>query len=178
VGDEEIDLQKEKIMSLQKYRADQMGEKLPNGSVPWYANWAGGPSLALVRNCPIETLNVSARTAYVRGEADTFFSIPAAVKIGGGKVVGYLTTNDNGYVFRHYKDSIIVFHYRGMLDQMRGYFTDLQDNDPLHWMTRKESAAYAKKRACKAVFLHPEPVRCDKPFAEIDRVLKNGFDKI
>jgi hypothetical protein len=66
-------------MGLQKYRADKAGDITANGAQPFYANWMGGPTLALIRNCPIETKGVSIppRTVYVRGEPDTAFSLAA-----------------------------------------------------------------------------------------------------
>ncbi len=85
-------------MGLQKYRADMAGEKQSNGAIPWLTNWMGGPSLALIRNCPTPFGN---RTVYVRGEANTYFSIPAACVYNRKTITGYITTDDNGeYVFR------------------------------------------------------------------------------
>jgi hypothetical protein len=86
---------------LQKYRADKQGVKSDNGSIPWYTNWMGGPSIALVRNCPcfINGENVTARSVYVRGDADTYFSIPAACRIKGKDVRGYLTADEKGFTF-------------------------------------------------------------------------------
>ena len=80
-------------MGLQKYRADYAGAPDQNGATPYYTRWMGGPSLALIRNCPTK---FGARTVYVRGEADTYFSIPAACRVRGKNIYGYLTTNDNG----------------------------------------------------------------------------------
>lgn len=58
-------------MGLQKYRADIKGETQSNGAIPYYTNWIGGPSLALIKNCPIKNTTIdtgiSARTVYVRG---------------------------------------------------------------------------------------------------------------
>ena len=89
-------------MGLQKYRNDKVGEKQTNGGVPHYSNWMGGPTLALVKNCPIQNrTHLSPRTVYVRGEPDTWFSIPAACTYKGKTVTGYLTTDDNReWVFR------------------------------------------------------------------------------
>jgi hypothetical protein len=65
----------------------------------------GGPTLSLVRECPIENANISPRTVYIRGEADTYFSLPAACRYKGKTVTGYITSNDDGeYVFRAHKD--------------------------------------------------------------------------
>lgn len=88
-------------MSLQKFRADQAGNKQLNGGTPFYANWMGGPTLALIRDCKIENIDLLPRTVYVRGEADTWFSIPAACVSKGKTITGYITTDDNReYVFR------------------------------------------------------------------------------
>lgn len=92
-------------MGLQKYRADSPGPKQANGATPHYTNWIGGPTLALVRDCPIENRpEWPARTVYVRGEPDTWTSVPAACQYKGRTITGYLTTNDNGdYVFRAHR---------------------------------------------------------------------------
>ena len=87
-------------MGLQKYRADTRGKEQVNGAIPWFTRWGFGPTLALVRNCPTP---FGARTVYVRGNADTFFSIPAACEFRKRVITGYLTTDDNGeYIFRAY----------------------------------------------------------------------------
>jgi len=96
-------------MGLQKLRADVKGQQHKNGAIPWYANWIGGVSLALVRNCPIRNTviddGVSPRTVYIQGEADTFFSIPAACRYKGKTLRGYLTLDqDQCYEFRCYKN--------------------------------------------------------------------------
>jgi hypothetical protein len=92
-------------VSLQKYRADKPGEAYANGGVPWYAHWMGGPSLALVRNCRIENADIPSRTVYVRGEPDTWFSIPAACVYKRRTITGYLCADDAGeMVFRAHTD--------------------------------------------------------------------------
>lgn len=91
-------------MGLQKYRADQKGDKQKNGATPWYTHWLGGPSLALVRDCPIENTTISPRVVYVRGEAYTFSALPAACRYRGKTITGYITTDDDGeYIFRAHK---------------------------------------------------------------------------
>lgn len=66
--------------------------------------------LIKVLNCECE--DGSRRTAFVTGEADTFFSIPAYVNAGGRKVYGFLTATDSvmrereGYVFIAYRRAI------------------------------------------------------------------------
>ena len=90
-------------MGLQKYRADKAGDKQKNGGIPFYTNWMGGPTLALVRDCVLENLDpaLSPRTVYVRGEPDTYFSIPAACRVKGKNITGYITCDENGeYCFR------------------------------------------------------------------------------
>lgn len=92
-------------MGLQKYRADEPGEKQANGATPFYTRWMGGPTLALVRECPIENGEIPPRTVYVRGEPDTWFSIPAACRFKGHTITGFITTNDDReYVFRMHTD--------------------------------------------------------------------------
>src|SRR5581483_1715404 len=95
------------IMGLQKYRAEIRGAIQKNGAIPYTTKFWG--TLALVRNCPIRNTvidtGITPRTVYVSGEADTFFSIPAACRYKGKTLRGYLTTDDNGdYEFRVYKN--------------------------------------------------------------------------
>ena len=88
-------------MGLQKYRADKPGEVQSNGAIPFYTEWIGGPTLALIRKCPVENAPIPPRTVYIRGEADTWFSVPAVCQYRGQIITGYVTTNDMGeYVFR------------------------------------------------------------------------------
>lgn len=92
---------------LQKYRADYAGDVAPNGAVEWMARWMGGPTLALVRKCPVHLTvmgqKVSPRTVYITGDADSFFTIPAAcqVRINGRRVdvLGYVSYDDDGPSF-------------------------------------------------------------------------------
>jgi hypothetical protein len=91
-------------MSLQKYRADTQGDTCPNGATPWFSRWLGGPSLAKIANCPTTDLRLSRRTVYVTGEADTWFSIPAACAYKGHRIVGWIGCEDGEWVF-HLMDS-------------------------------------------------------------------------
>ncbi len=77
-------------MGLQKFRADYAGETQTDGATPWYTRWMGGPTLALIRNAPTRW---GARTVYLTGEPDTFFSIPAATTVKGRTVRGFVTTD-------------------------------------------------------------------------------------
>ncbi len=81
---------------LQKFRADEADAPCANGAVAWRACWIGGPSLALIRNCPTP---FGPRTVYVQGEPDTFFTVPAACRVKGKNVKGYLTCEDGNWVF-------------------------------------------------------------------------------
>ena len=89
-------------MSLQKYRAD-VYEAQSDGAKVWRANWLGGPSLAKIEKCRAENLHGEPRiTAYVQGEADSLFSIPAKASYLGKTLNGYLTGDGEGnIVFRH-----------------------------------------------------------------------------
>lgn len=94
-------------MGLQKYRVDEVWEAYPNGSIPAYTRWMGGHTLALIRNCPCSKGGVSlgARTVYTRGEADTYFSIPAACRVKGRTVKGFVMHSDSdGWTFHAYTD--------------------------------------------------------------------------
>lgn len=96
-------------MGLQKFRADEAGEKRKNGSVPWYTRWMGGPTLALIRDCPVvrgvgSAGKLGVRTVYVSGEPLTFFSIPGACRIGGKDVRGWIGSDDEGYVFHIHRE--------------------------------------------------------------------------
>lgn len=81
-------------MGLQKYRFDETGDTEPNGSVPLYSKWFGGPSLAGIRNCPCS--DGVTRTVYITGEADTFFSMPACVAVKGKRRKGFITVQTVG----------------------------------------------------------------------------------
>lgn len=86
---------------LQKYRAD-VSRKQSDGAILWEAQWQGGPSLSKIENCRLENLvGNMRRTVYITGQADTYFSIPAACVVGGKTVRGYVTSDDDGLsVFR------------------------------------------------------------------------------
>lgn len=98
-------------MGLQKYRADEEGEKNTNGSVAWYSKWVGGPSLALIRNCPVKFRlmdqgvpvseeTIAPRTVYITSEPDTMFSTPAACRYKKKDIRGYVKfETDQGFTF-------------------------------------------------------------------------------
>lgn len=82
---------------MQRYRNDWTGKTETNGSIPCYAVWMSGPSLSVVKKCPCED-GVS-RAVYVQGEADTYFSIPAATRIKGKYAKGWIGHEESGYYF-------------------------------------------------------------------------------
>ena len=87
---------------MQKYRADESVVQ-NDGAIVWSAKWLGGPSLSKIENCRLANMvGDMRRTVYVLGEPDTAFSIPAACKLAGKQIRGYLTGDDDGnLVFRH-----------------------------------------------------------------------------
>lgn len=89
-------------MGLQKFRADEAGYPDRNKAIPWYTKWIGGPTLALIRNCPTP---FGPRTVYIQGEPDTFFSIPAACSYRRKKVYGYVTCYEGNWEFHESKQN-------------------------------------------------------------------------
>lgn len=84
-----------------RFRSDE-SETQTNGAIAWYTKWMGGPTLAKVENCPLESLaGDMRRTVTITGHADTYYSTPAECSIAGVKVRGYVTGTDDGLVFRH-----------------------------------------------------------------------------
>ncbi len=92
-------------MGLAKYRSDIQGDPCPNGSVPHYAKWIGGPTLAKIVNCPVKDEIMPVRTVYIRSEPDTMFSIPAACSFKGKTVKGYVPCDETGFVFNPYREN-------------------------------------------------------------------------
>lgn len=84
-------------MTIQKYRADT-SKPQPDGSIRWSAEWMGGPTLAKIVNCRIDG-SEKRLTVYVTGEPDTYFSVPAATRVRGRYVAGYITGDDNGNLY-------------------------------------------------------------------------------
>jgi hypothetical protein len=82
-----------------KYRADK-SEYNRDGSISWYTAWMGGPSLSKIENCRTDLAGDSRVTAFIQGDADTFFSIPAVCSYRGCRVRGYVTGDDDGPLFR------------------------------------------------------------------------------
>ena len=86
---------------MQKYRADFTSPQC-DGAVLGWTDWIGGPSLAKIGNCRLESLaGEMRRTVYITGEPDTFFSQPAVCKIQGCRVRGFVTGDDGNLIFHH-----------------------------------------------------------------------------
>jgi len=78
---------------MKKYRFDKECEQQPNGSIPVITEvevWVGQPTLAGVKNCPVDFPGVTARTAYITGEPNTQWSCPARIRFRGNRVNGYV----------------------------------------------------------------------------------------
>jgi hypothetical protein len=88
---------------MQKYRFDHDGPACPNGSVPIYSHWLGGPSLSGIRNCPT-SFEATPRMVYITGEPDTYFSVPACCKFAGKRIKGWVGQDESGYVFHAQRD--------------------------------------------------------------------------
>lgn len=83
------------------YHAGTSG-KQPDGAIV-HRSHAPFDMVAKVTGCRLENLvGDMRRTAYVTGEPNTYFSIPAVVQLQGKRVKGYLTGDGDGnLVFRH-----------------------------------------------------------------------------
>lgn len=88
-------------MGMQKFRADECRERSANGAREWVANWMGGPTLSKVEDCPCE--DGKARTVYITGQPCTWFSVPAATRVRGQYVSGFVTYDDAGPKFVAFK---------------------------------------------------------------------------
>ena len=86
-------------MGMQKYRADK-SESQSDGAILWFAEWMGGPSLSKIENCRINLEGNPRVTAFIIGEPDTWFSIPAVCSYRGCRVRGYVTSDEDGAHFR------------------------------------------------------------------------------
>lgn len=92
-------------MALQKYRADYSVEPDKNGAVAYYTKWIGGPTLALIRNCPTP---FGPRTVYIRNTPDTYFTQPAACKFRNRIIKGFIFFEDGNVFFsaNRYGDTV------------------------------------------------------------------------
>ena len=86
-----------------KYRSDFSAEQ-NDGAIVWFSKCdhfeAGGPTISKIQNCRVNLAGDMRRSVSIDAEADTWFSIPASCSIAGCRVKGYITTDDDGYLFR------------------------------------------------------------------------------
>lgn len=118
----------------------------PNGSIRVLSSgpWA---SLIQVRNCPCQ--DGERRTAIITGEADTFFSIPAKVRVRGKWVSGYVTNADSLYFPEGYEFRANRFGKNGHLIPEHPY----RDAKIMADMAHK--TGYAKTPAQKLRYMFP-----------------------
>jgi hypothetical protein len=130
-------------MGMKKYRFDRAGEAEPNGSIPMFTDWDSGPSLAGVRNCPCP--DGRCRTVYVTGEADTYFTMPAAINIRDRRIRGFLTHDDDpkGYVFH----SKAMLANRSWMAQVT--INGLPYNNAQRYATKEEAENYVRNLAAR-----------------------------
>jgi len=83
-------------MASLKFRVDTEETNI-HGQTVGLTVWMGGPSLARVKGAVCE--DGQQRTAYVTGEPDTWFSIPARVNVGKRSVSGWLGCEDGLWRF-------------------------------------------------------------------------------
>ena len=83
-------------MTSLKYRVDTE-ETNEHDQIIGRTNWIGGPSLARIKGAVCD--DGQRRTAYITGEADTFFSIPARVNAGKRSITGWLGCEDGLWHF-------------------------------------------------------------------------------
>ena len=85
---------------MKKYRFDRDGDALPNGSVPVYTDWEHGPTLAGVRNCPVQGkgVEIGRRTVYVQGEMIYAGAWDGRYRYHSQSHEGRLASNDDGFV--------------------------------------------------------------------------------
>ena len=83
-------------MASLKFRVDAE-EVNEHGQTLGYAHWLGGPTLARVKGAVCD--DGMRRTAYITGEADTWFSLPARVNVGKRSVKGWLGCDDGLWRF-------------------------------------------------------------------------------
>lgn len=83
-------------MASLKFRVDTE-EVNEHGQTVGYTLWMGGPTLARIIGAVCD--DNQRRTAYITGEPDTFFSVPARVNVGKRSVSGWLGVEDGLYRF-------------------------------------------------------------------------------
>lgn len=103
--------------------------------------------LVRVLNCPCQ--DGQRRTAIITGTADTFFSIPAKVRVGGKWVTGFVTSADDLYFPAGYEFRANRFGKNGHLIPEHPY----RDAKIMADMAYKTS--YAKTPAQKLRYMFP-----------------------
>jgi hypothetical protein len=83
-------------MASLKFRVDAE-ETNEHGQTIGHTHWMGGPSLARIKGAVCD--DGIRRTAYITGEPDTWFSIPARVNVGKRSVRGWLGCEDGLWQF-------------------------------------------------------------------------------
>ncbi len=83
-------------MASLKYRVDSE-ETNEHGQVIGRTHWMGGRTLARITGAVCN--DGTRRTAYITGEPDTFFSVPARVNVGKQSVKGWLGCEDGLWQF-------------------------------------------------------------------------------
>ena len=84
--------------SVMKYRCD-ISKVQADNSVCYFAQWLGGPTLAKIKNCRLSLAGDMRRTVTITGEPDTWFSVPAEIKLAGCRIKGYIGYDGNGPIF-------------------------------------------------------------------------------
>lgn len=83
-------------MASLKFRVD-IEEENEHGQVLGFTSWMAGKTLARVKGCRFH--GETRVTAYVTGEADTFFTQPARINLGKRSVKGFLTCDGGLWTF-------------------------------------------------------------------------------
>lgn len=83
-------------MASLKFRVDAE-ETNEHGQTIGRTHWLGGPSLARIKGAVCD--DGIRRTAYITGEPDTWFSIPARINVGKRSICGWLGCEDGLWQF-------------------------------------------------------------------------------
>jgi hypothetical protein len=85
------------IMGFQKYRFDITEPPDAYGVIVLKANRTGGTPIAGIRNCFCGYYG--RRTVYVTGEAESYSTIPAAIRVNGKRINGWVECLDGRWEF-------------------------------------------------------------------------------
>jgi hypothetical protein len=75
-------------------------QPFPNGSLPQFC----GDVLSAIKNCPVDGEESPPLTVTISGHPTSFYTIPAYAEIGSRQVRGYVTRDENGWMF-HIEES-------------------------------------------------------------------------